>query len=113
MPFLSRREVALELRSKAEKEYRQQLRKALSDPSLSAAQRQDIRNRLEQVGKDRVYDADSPPVPGSIMLPDPAPTHTQDELRGMKKTELVTLAGELGLPTSGTKTTLVERILNR
>jgi hypothetical protein len=113
MPFLTRREVALETRLKAEKEYRRQLRLSLSNPGLTVAQKRDIQQKIAQVGKPRVYAADSPPPPGAIMLPAPVPSHTEGELTEMKKAELVALAEELGLPTSGTKTALVERILNR
>jgi len=112
MPFLSRREVALDARRSSEKEYKQQLRRALSDPSLTTQQRADIKSRLGQVGKPRIYSASSPPPPGAITLPAPAPKHTQEELTGMKKAELVKLAGELGLSSAGTKAALAERILN-
>ena len=113
MPFLNRRQIALQIRTKAEREYREQLRAALSTPGMPAAQRHEIQRRLEQVGKPRVYSADSPPLPGAIVLTPPEPVHqyTEVDLQGMRKADLVMLAGERGLPTSGTKIMLVERLL--
>jgi len=112
MPFLSRRDVAVSVRAAAEKEYRTQLRRALSNPGLSAAQKNELRRRLEQIGKPRVYDAASPPPPGAIQLTSPEPDLTEADLRGLKKAALVALAGERGLSTSGSKAALVARLLS-
>jgi len=111
MPFINRRQVALETRAKAEKAYRMQLRQALSNPALTLAQRQELQLRLGEVGKPRVYRESSPPTPGAIVLQEPPPL-SQEELEGMKKPDLVALAESKGLPASGTKAALVERLLD-
>lgn len=129
MPFLNRRQIAENVRSQAEKDYRKQLRDALANPALTAAQRSELRARLQRVGQSRVYDANKPPRPGAIQLPvsTPAPqpepveepvvesASTEpklalEDLMGMKKSELVEMARVAGLPISGTKTTLAERL---
>jgi hypothetical protein len=113
MPFVSRRDLALSAQKAADRKHREQLRQALSTPGLTLEQRRDLERRLGQVGQPRVYDAASPPPPGAIKLPAPAPKHTEEELMGKKKTELVALATEEGLPSTGTKAQLVERLLSR
>lgn len=116
MPFLSQRQIAENLRSKAEKDYKAQLRSALLNPTLSAEQRRDLQARLARVGQPRIYDADSPPVPGAIQLPlSPAPSSSPsfdpDVLRRMKKGDLQKLAEEHGVPITGTRADLIERLL--
>ena len=120
MPFISQRQIGLNLRSKAEKDYKAQLRSALLNPTLSAEQRLDIRARLARVGQPRVYDASSPPLPGAIQLPSqpvvamkiPAlPELDHAALQGMKKTDLQELAGQRGVPTTGTRANIIQRLL--
>ncbi len=113
MPFVNRREIAIATRKEAEKSYRSQLRKALSNPILSDAQRVVLRSKLDQIGKPRVYDAESPAPPGAIAFEPPKQEFTETSLRGMKKAELKSLAAELDLPISGTKAILVARLLSR
>lgn len=117
MPFLRRRQIAEGVREAANRKYRSQLRKTLQNPALTPEQRQDLRSRLRRVGEPRVYDANSPPPPGALEVvgrstggSSPAPRYSFDALRGMKKAELVALAEEHGVSTSGTKATLVERL---
>jgi hypothetical protein len=112
MPFVRRRDAALEARQVAEKKYRGQLRQALSNPGLSAEQRKLLRHKLEMVGKPRVYDAKSPPPPEAIELPTPTPEFTKAGLMGKRKAALQALARRRGLPFTGTKAALVERLLN-
>lgn len=117
MPFLSQRQIAESLRTKAEKDYKAQLRSALLNPALSAEQRRDLQARLSRVGQPRVYDADSPPVPGAIQLPPASapsrpPSFDPDLLRRMKKGDLLKLAEEHGVPTTGTRADLIERLLS-
>lgn len=113
MPFISQRDIALSIRQKAEKEYRDKLRAALQNPALTREQRQDLRARLERVGEPRIYDADSPPPPGAIQLPDPPVVRlSAEELEDKKKTELVEMARSAGLPVSGNKARLIERLIN-
>lgn len=71
MPFLTQRDLALSLRTKAEKDYKAQLRAALLNPTLTREQRSEIQAKLSLVGQPRVYDAKSLPVPGAIELPRP------------------------------------------
>jgi len=66
MPILSRHGIDPDIRGPYERQYKAQLRQALSNPGLTAEQRGRIKAELDQVGKPRVYDADSPPVPGAI-----------------------------------------------
>jgi len=112
MPFVTRRQVALASRIEAEKKYRAQLRRALSTPGLSAEQQEDLRRRINQVGKPRVYDANSPPPPGAIALVPPEPEFTMKGLLGSRKAELVGMARERGLATSGSKAALASRLLD-
>lgn len=114
MPFLSQRDIASSLRSKAEKDYKAQLRVALQNPGLTAEQRRDIQAKLARVGQPRVYDGHSPPSPGAIELPKPVTLPevlTSAVLQGMKKTDLQVLAEQRGLPTTGTRTDLIRRLL--
>ena len=116
MPFVSSRDIALNVRRQAEKDYRAQLRQALANPALTLLQRADITRRLGQVGGQRVYDASTPPPPGAISFTSPppdSPGFTENELQVKKKAELVMLAWMWGLPKSGTKAKLVERLLAR
>jgi len=114
MPFLNRRHIASSARREADKAYKAQLRRALGNPGLTTAERENLKARLAQVGGPRVYDAASPPPPGAIALPAQEPAAPAEaELKGMKKAELQALAAERGLPTSGTKAVLVERLLSR
>lgn len=120
MPFISQRQIATDLRAQAEKDYRKQLRAALLTPGLSAEQRQSIQAQLLQLGQPKVYDRNSPPVPGAIVLPptsvQPSPVtpvlkgHDLEVLRGMKKADLQALAEQQGLPTTGTRAELLERL---
>ncbi len=112
MPFLTRRDVAVSTRTVAEKKYRDQLRRALSNPGLTAEQKHELRRRLDQIGKSRVYDAASPPPAGAIQFTPPEPVLTEAGLRGLKKAALVALARERGLSTSGSKAALVARLLS-
>lgn len=113
MPFLTQRDLATNLRSKAEKDYKAQLRAALSAPGLSAEQRRDIQFRLSQVGQPKVYDANSTPLPGAIQLPKtPVPLGLDPALlQDMKKADLQTLAEQHGFPTTGTRAVLIQRLL--
>jgi|APSaa5957512622_1039677.scaffolds.fasta_scaffold10300_3 hypothetical protein len=115
MPFVQRRNIALAAKTDADKKYKRQLRAALRTPGLSEDQRRNLQSRLDQVGKTRVYDAKSPPPPGAIILTpaEPARVYSRSELGGMKKAELVKLAGERGLPSAGTKANLVESLTAR
>lgn len=71
MPFISQSQIPTDLRTQAERDYRKQLRAALLTPGLPAEQRRDIQARLAGVGQSRVYDRNSPPLPGAIELPAP------------------------------------------
>jgi len=114
MPFVSSRDIALNVRRQAEKDYKAQLRQALTNPALTPEQRADIKRRLAQVGGERVYDANSPTPPGAIEFTTPspaAPKFVEQDLRKMMRGELVEHARCGDLPTSGTKAKLIERLL--
>lgn len=66
MPFISRDQIAPSIRKPHEAEYRQKLREALLDPTLTDEQANRLRSELENIGKPKVYRADSPPPPGAI-----------------------------------------------
>jgi hypothetical protein len=68
MPFLNRNQIDPALRKKYDTEYRNRLRQALADPTISAERRQAIRDQLAQVGKPRTYDPNSPPKPGAVPI---------------------------------------------
>jgi len=120
MPFLNKRSIALKVRAQAEKDYKDQLRSALQNPTLTPEQRHLLRTRLKQVGQPRVYDANSPPQPGAIQNTPPEPvvevapamgTIAAADLNGMKKAQLQAAAKAAGLPISGTKAMLIARLL--
>ncbi len=66
MPFLSKSNIDPHLLAKHETLLKERLRQYLLDPGLSAEQRQAIRSQLSTIGKPKVYDANSPAVPGAI-----------------------------------------------
>lgn len=112
MPFLTQRDLGSALRTKAEKDYKAQLRAALLNPGLNADQRREIQLRLSQVGQPKVYDSKAPPVPGAIELPKPKPRLIPAEVQGMKKADLQALARQRDLPETGTRAELIERLLS-
>ena len=105
--FLARNDIPAKIRQEGDKRYKAEIRQALRSPALTANHRTELRSRLQQVGQPRIYDADSPPRPGAIEFP-PDP---RLRLMGLSKDALRTLARAAGLPISGTKTTLVGRLL--
>lgn len=119
MPFINQQQIAASLRAKATKDYKEQLRTALLNPTLTAEQRRDLRVRLAQVGRPKTYDATSSPLPGAIELPSPPqvfptpalPRHQRHELQGMKKSDLQHLAKQVGLSPEGTRADLIDRLL--
>lgn len=66
MPFLNRQQIQPELRRKGEQSLRAFLRRALDDVTLPAERRKAIRAQLTQIGKAKVYAADSPATPGAV-----------------------------------------------
>jgi len=66
MPFIRRHEIDPALRHKFEGAHKARLRQALLDPGLSASQRVAIKQELDQVGKPKIYSADSAPRAGSV-----------------------------------------------
>jgi len=70
MPFVSRAEIDQKVLVASMDKYRQRLRQALLDPALNGEQRQNIKDRLANLGKPKVYSEDTPPPPGAIELPD-------------------------------------------
>lgn len=122
MPFIRRNDVSPGLRQKFESTHRVQLRQAMLNPGLSDEQRKMIKARLDAVGQDPVYRSDSPVKPGAIAFPaqnlrsvdgsqEGQASPDMEDLAQMKKADLVVRAQQLGLPTQGTKTELMARIL--
>ena len=109
MPFLLREQVSPEIRKPYEGAYKGQLRQALTNPGLSVEQRERIKTQLAEVGKPKVYRADSPPKPGAISFRGPLPP--RKVLESLKKADLLVIARGLGYPTDGTKAQLVDRLL--
>ena len=70
MPFVSRTEIDQKVLVASMDKYRQRLRQALLDPALTGEQRQNIKDRLANLGKPKVYSGDTPPPPGAIELPE-------------------------------------------
>ena len=66
MPFFNRQKIAPELRRQYETQYRNQLRQALTDPTITAERRQAIREQLAMIGRPKVYDPDSSPKPDAV-----------------------------------------------
>jgi hypothetical protein len=69
MPFVSRAEIDQKVLVASMDTYRQRLRQALLDPALTGDQRQNIKERLTNLGQPKVYREDTPPPPGAIELP--------------------------------------------
>lgn len=72
MPFLSKDQIDPHLRKKHEDALRERLRQSLLNPGLTAEQRLAIRQQLESIGQPKVYDANSPALPGAISFGDPS-----------------------------------------
>jgi hypothetical protein len=66
MPFLNRRQLDPKLRKKYDAQFRNQLRQALADPTITPERRKAIRDQLARVGKPKVYDPNSPPQAGAV-----------------------------------------------
>ena len=66
MPFIRRENVPVTLRRKFEAAHKARLRQALLDPGLSEGRRAAIKGELDQIGKPKVYSADSAQKAGSV-----------------------------------------------
>ena len=110
MPFIQSIAISSELRKQHESAYKAQLRQALTNPGLSAEQYKRIKDQIVEIGKSKVYRVDSPPKPGAISFQDPLPP--RDVLESLKRDVLLTIARRLRVPTDGTRTQLVDRILS-
>lgn len=71
MPFVSREDIPADVRAAHEKRYKMQLKEALLNPGLTAAQRDHLRAQIRAVGQPKVYSADSPPKPGAVSFQNP------------------------------------------
>ena len=107
MPFVSRKDIAPEVRARHEARHKRQLREALLTPGLSAAQREHLKTQIDSVGKAKVYKPESHPKPGAFMASIPR----LDTIQRMKKAELEELAERFNLSTDGTKPELLSRII--
>jgi len=110
MPFLQRHELDPEMRAKAEKSYKAQLRRSLTDPSLTEGHREHIQGLIAKVGERKLYEK-SPPKPGAIsLLPLYEPRKIPKGLDSKKKLELIEIARGLGLDTKGTRAEILTRV---
>lgn len=66
MPVISRQQVDPDVRKKFDIEHKAQLRRTLSNVSLTEDQRTHVLTQLSSVGRPKVYQADSPPKSGAI-----------------------------------------------
>jgi hypothetical protein len=66
MPFIKKDQMTEDFKRAMNKDLRDNLRKSLSDPTLSDYQKGMIRALLEAVGKPKVYDPNTPPKQGAI-----------------------------------------------
>jgi len=66
MPFVRRIEVDPKTLKKFERRTKAELRQALHNPALTAEQKEEIRRRIKQVSRPKVYSKDSPPPAGAI-----------------------------------------------
>lgn len=68
MPFLRRANLDPKLLAKHDKEYKDKIRQALSNPGLLKEQLDHLRVELKNVGRPKQYRLDTPPKPGAILL---------------------------------------------
>lgn len=111
MPFIKRQDVDVKIRKPYDEAHRKQLRQALLNPALTAEQRKHLQSQIASVGQQKEYDPNSPPKLGAVVL-NPGPDFRK-KLEAMKKPDLVKMARERGLPVSGTKAQLIDRLLGQ
>jgi hypothetical protein len=74
-----------------------------------------VEEKIEEVIVEPVFDLDEPIVETVDIFNDPiietVIEKTEDELKALNKSELITLAEQLGINTKGTKAELIARIL--
>lgn len=70
MPFIKRQDINPTLLKRFEGAHKARLRQALLDPGLTSAQRESIKEQLDQIGKPKVYKAGMAPKPGAVAFPD-------------------------------------------
>jgi len=109
VPFIRRHEIKSSVRKPHEGAYKGQLRQALTNPGLSAEQRERIKSQLAEVGQAKVYRVDTPPKPGAISFEEPLPP--RKILETLKRVDLLVIARKLKIPTNGSKAEIVERLL--
>jgi len=110
MPFIRRDQISSEVRKPYEGTYKTQLRQALTNPGLTAEQRKCIKDQLAEVGKPKVYRADTPPKPGAISFQEPLPP--RKILESLKRADLLVIAKRLRIPTDGNKAQVIDRLLS-
>ena len=113
MPFVKRSDIAPKIRKPHEAKLRGTLRAALQQPGLSGEQRIAIKDQLAKIGQPKEYKLGGSAKPGAIPVANPR-RHlpSKEDLMALSRVALVKRALQLGLLKSGTKTVLVDRILN-
>ena len=113
MPFICREEIDPSLRQRFEGTHKAKLRQSLLDPGLTEMQQKNIRAQLEQLGKPKVYRADSPPRPGAICFDIPVIFKwSRESLEQRTKADLMGLAREQGVAVYGSKAQIIARLMN-
>ena len=79
MPFLCREKIKPAIRKPYEDAYKEELRRALLAPGLTAEQRKSIKEQLAGVGRPRDYRADTPPKPGAVSFSGATPVKGKEE----------------------------------
>jgi len=119
MPFIRRHEIGVQIRGNYDEAHKRQLRRALLNPNLDEAQHRYIRDQLATVGHAKKYDAKAPPKVGAVVLDpkaSPPPSKLEqdrEQLESRKRPELVQMVRDRGLPVSGTKAQLIDRLLGQ
>jgi hypothetical protein len=113
MPFIRREDVDLSLRQRFEGVHKAKLRQSLLDPGLTAEQQKNIRAQLEQIGKLKVYRADSPHRPGAISFDVPRIAKwNREDLEQRNKADIIALAREHDVAMYGSKAQIIARLMN-
>jgi len=105
MPVISRGQISPDIRGPHEARYKAQLRRSLSNPTLTDDQHWALRLEIRTVGRPKVYSKDAPPKPGAISF---GPSAAQ--LRELTKAVLIKMARSSGVAVRGTKEDIIGRL---
>lgn len=106
MPFMTRKDVPVEIRSRHNQLYVNRLRELLRDPSLEPDRRKKVLRLVKEASEKMAAENSQAPEPEKA----PVEIPIASMLKNMKKAELQELATVLGLDDKGTKKVLQGRI---